>query len=87
MESLIFKNKQVKYRKEDFGGLVLIDNLLYILSEDEYNLISKIDKKRYAKESSLSKKELGTLKKLSHNQILLKIDSKKAEQILKTKRI
>ena len=82
MDFVIFKNKYAKYRKENFGGIAIINNFTSILNKNEYGLLNKIDKKKYIKESSLDSGELNMAKKLLYNKILLKLDSKKAEEIL-----
>jgi hypothetical protein len=82
MDFIIFKNKYIKYRKEDFGGLILVNNFLYILDKEEYDLINKINLARYMKESELNTNELRVIKRLLHNKILLRIDLEKAEKIL-----
>jgi hypothetical protein len=82
MDFIIFKNKYIKYRKEDFGGLVSVNNFLYLLDKTEYRLIKKIEQIKYIKESELDADELEIAKKLVHNKIFLKIDLEKAEKIL-----
>jgi len=85
MDFVIFKNKHARYRKEDFGGLVLTNNFLYLLNESEYDLLDKINKKKYMKNSDLNKNELEIVKKFLYNQILFQLDFEKANKIINQK--
>ena len=74
MEFVIFKNPNAKYREEDFGGIVRSNFQFYILDKKQYKFLKNLDKFRYY--NSLKKDE---------KKILLKIDSKRAEEIIKNK--
>lgn len=86
MDFFIFKNKFVKYRKESFGGIVSFNSNTYILNKKEYNLLDKINQKRYILKSSLNKSEIEICNKLIYNQIFLKLNFDKAKKILESNR-
>ena len=69
MKNYLFKNTEAKYRSESFGGLVSINNQLYILSKEDYKLLNKIDKKKCILESEITKSEQRSLKKLLRKMI------------------
>ncbi len=84
MEFVIFKNPKVKYRGEDFGGIVESDFQFYILNKKQYKFLKNLNKFKYY--DSLKKDEKKIVDKFLEKKILLKIESKRAEKIIKTKK-
>ena len=74
----------MKYRKEDFGGVVQSDFQFYILNKKQYKFLKNLDKFKYY--NLLKKDEKKIADKFLEKRILLKIGSKKAEEIIKIKK-
>ena len=81
MEFIIFKNKFARYRKEKFGGIMNFFGQIFILNKKQYTLLEKVNK--YSSYNSLSKEEKIIADKFLEKGVFLKLESKKAEEILK----
>tara|TARA_Y100000310_G_C20610734_1_gene777849 strand:+ start:1149 stop:1415 length:267 start_codon:yes stop_codon:yes gene_type:complete len=76
---VIFKNPHLRYRKENFGGIVKLKLKTLIINKRQYELIKKIKKVLvYNKLNNLDKK---ITDKLIENNILLKVDLSRAREL------
>lgn len=78
MKKILFKNPNIKLRKENFGGLVKLNNNLYIIGEKEYNFLKHI--KVYADNNS-NKINSKIIESFLKTGILLEIGREKAKCI------
>lgn len=76
---VIFKNPNLRYRKEEFGGIVKLKLRTMIINKSQYELIDKI--KKVLVYSRLNNKEKKMADKLIENYVLLKVDLKKAREL------
>ena len=76
---VIFKNPYLRYRKEDFGGIVKLQLKTLIINKKQYNLINKIEK--ILVYNSLSNFDKKIADKLIENHILLKVDINRAKEL------
>jgi hypothetical protein len=56
---IIFKNPRIKYRSEDFGGIVRTDKGLFILNKQTFDFLSNFDKERDISSFSESEVTIG----------------------------
>ncbi len=79
MDFVIFKNPNLRYRKEDFGGIVKLQLKTLIINKKQYNLINKIEK--ILVYNSLSNSDKKIADKLIENHVLLKVDINRAKEL------
>jgi len=79
MNFVVFKNPYLRYRKEDFGGIVKLQLKTLIINKKQYNLINKIEK--ILVYNSLSNFDKKIADKLIENHILLKVDINRAKEL------
>lgn len=77
MDYLLFKNPNLRYRREDFGGIAKLDSKTIILSKKQYLLIESIKKMRSY--GSLNSVEKNIVDKFLEENILLKIEMTRAK--------
>lgn len=76
---VIFKNPDLRYRKEEFGGIVKLKLKTMLINKSQYELIDRI--KKVLIYSKLNNKEKKMADKLIENYILLKVDLNKAKEL------
>ena len=76
---VIFKNPYLRYRKEDFGGILKLKIKTLIVNKKQLNLIEKI--KKVLVYSSLNDFDKKIVNKLLENNVLLKVDIDKAKEL------
>ena len=76
---VIFKNPDLRYRKEEFGGIVKLKLKTMLINKSQYELIDRI--KKVLIYSKLNNKEKMMADKLIENYILLKVDLKRAKEL------
>ncbi|MFH1823133.1 MAG: hypothetical protein ABH817_00225 [archaeon] len=76
---VIFKNPNLRYRKEDFGGIVKLTLKTLIINKQQYELIEKI--KKIMIYSDLDDFEIKIADKLIENGVFLKIDLNRAKEL------
>ena len=80
---VIFKNPYLRYRKEDFGGVVKLQLKTLIINKRQYELINNI--KKVLVYNSLNDADKQIVEKLIKENILLKIDISRAKELGFTK--
>jgi hypothetical protein len=76
---VVFKNPHLRYRKEEFGGIVKFQLKTLIINRNQYDLINRIEKALIY--SSLSNSDKKIVDKLIENNILLKVDITRAKEL------
>ena len=76
---VIFKNPHLRYRKEEFGGIVKLKLKTLIINKKQYNLIEKI--KKVLVYSDLGDVDRKIANKLIENNILLRVDLDRAKEL------
>jgi len=76
---VVFKNPELRYRKEEFGGIVKVKLKTMLINKSQYELIDKI--KKVVIYSKLKDKEKKAVGKLIENNILFKVDLNKAKEL------
>jgi len=76
---VIFKNPYLRYRKEDFGGIVKLKLKTLIINKKQYNLIDKINKVLVYGDLNDSDKKI--VDKLIENNVLLKVNLERAKEL------
>jgi len=76
---VIFKNPHLRYRKEEFGGVVKLKLKALIINKQQYKLIEKI--KKVLVYEDLDEVGRKIVNKLIENNILLKVDLKRAKEL------
>jgi len=76
---VIFKNPHLRYRKEEFGGVVKLKLKTLIINKQQYKLIEKI--KKVLVYGDLEDFEKKIANKLIENNIFLKVDLDKAKEL------
>ena len=76
---VIFKNPHLRYRKEEFGGVVKLKLKTLIINKQQYKLIEKI--KKVLVYEDLDEMGRKIVNKLIENNILLKVDLKRAKEL------
>ena len=76
---VILKNPILRYRKEEFGGIVKLTLKTMLINKKQYDLIDKI--KKVLVYSELNDQEKKITDKLIENNILLKVDLKRAKEL------
>ena len=76
---VIFKNPNLRYRKEEFGGIVKLKLKTLIINKQQYNLIDRIKKVLIYRDLEDVDKKI--VNKLIENNILLKVDLKRAKEL------
>jgi len=82
MEFIVFKNRQVIYRQESFGGILYYRSKLFLLNEEQFQFLKIFDKYKYY--NKLKKNEKKIVNEFLKWQIFLKINSNKGEEIIKS---
>ncbi|MFH1607746.1 MAG: hypothetical protein ABIA78_01300 [archaeon] len=77
MRSIIFRNPRITYRKEDYGGLINLGLELYIIDEEGYNFLKKLDNIKFILEENLNSKEKIILEKFIPKGIVVRTDYEK----------
>ena len=76
---IIFKNPTLRYRSEEFGGIAKLKLKTFIINKKQYDLIDKIGKLLVYGE--LGKTDKKIVDKLIENNLLLKVDMKRAKEL------
>jgi hypothetical protein len=76
---VIFKNPDLRYRKEEFGGIVKLKLKTMLINKSQYELIDRI--KKVLIYSKLNDKEKKMADKLIENNILLKVELNRAKEL------
>ena len=76
---VIFKNPYLRYRKEDFGGVVKLQLKTLIINKRQYEIINNI--KKVLVYNSLSDANKLIVEKLVNENILLKVDINRAKEL------
>ncbi len=76
---VIFKNPYLRYRKEEFGGIVKLKLKTLIINKKQYKLIKKI--KNFLVYSDLNNLNKKIANKLIENNVLLKVDFERAKEL------
>ena len=76
---VLFKNPYLRYRKEEFGGIVKLKLKTLLINKKQYNLIDRI--KKVLVYSSLSNTDKNIAHKLVENNILLRVDLERAKEL------
>jgi len=84
---ILFKHPDLKYRKEDFGGIVKTSEGLFLIDKEAYKILNKIDNKKTYLELSKDKESAKIVNELLRLRIILKIDIEKANKIKNRKLI
>lgn len=76
---VIFKNPYLRYRKEDFGGVVKLQLKTLIINKKQYELINNI--KKVLVYNSLNNLDKQIAEKLIKENILLKVNINRAKEL------
>jgi hypothetical protein len=76
---VIFKNPHLRYRKEDFGGVVKLQLKTLIINKKQYELINGI--KKILVYNLLNDSDKRIVEKLINENILLKVDVDRAREL------
>jgi hypothetical protein len=76
---VIFKNPHLRYRKEEFGGIAKLQLKTMLINKSQYKLINNI--KKLLVYSKLNPVERKLVDKLIENNLLLKVDLKRAVEL------
>lgn len=76
---VIFKNPNLRYRKEEFGGIVKLKLKTLIINKRQYNLINKIDKVLVYGDLNGSDQKI--VDKLIENNLLLRVNLERAKKL------
>jgi|APSaa5957512622_1039677.scaffolds.fasta_scaffold85541_2 hypothetical protein len=76
---VIFKNPNLRYRKEDFGGIIKLKLKTLIINQKQYNFINGIKKILIYNELTDLDKKIAN--KLIENNILLKVSLTRAKEL------
>jgi hypothetical protein len=81
MSFVIFKNKFMLYREEKFGGIAKYNSQIFILNKKQFKFLENLRKYEYYNDLNEEEKQIANefLKK----GFILKIDSKKVQEIIK----
>ncbi len=84
MEQVIFKNLNITYREEAFGGILFYNSRFFMLNCSQLKFIKAF--KGYKYYSQLSNEEKIIVNQFLEWQIFLKMDEEKAIKIIERKR-
>lgn len=76
---VIFKNPNLRYRNEEFGGIARLNLKTFILNKIQYNLIERIQ--RIILYGNLTSTEKKVADRLIDEKILLKINLERAREL------
>ena len=76
---VIFKNPNLRIRKEEFGGVVKLKLKTFIINKEQYNLINRI--KKVLVYEDLEELDKLIVNKLIENNILLKVNITRAKEL------
>jgi len=76
---VIFKSPYLRYRKEEFGGIVKLNLKTFIINKLQYDLIDKT--KKVLVYGELNQIEQKVADKLIENKLLLKVDLERAKEL------
>jgi len=76
---VIFKSPYLRYRKEEFGGIVKLNLKTFIINKIQYDLIDKT--KKVLVYGELNQIEQKVADKLIENKLLLKVDLERAKEL------
>jgi hypothetical protein len=79
MDFIIFKNPNLRYRSEEFGGVAKILLKLFMLSKEQYKLIETLKSTRVY--SDLNAIEQKIADSLIEQGLLMKVDLEKAKKL------
>ncbi|HJX50924.1 MAG TPA: hypothetical protein VJ438_05685 [Candidatus Nanoarchaeia archaeon] len=82
-EFILFKHPDLKFRKENFGGIVKTNGGLYIIDKRAFNIIHKINNKKTYSELTVDEQSKNIINELIRIGVILKINKKRADQIKK----
>lgn len=80
---VLFKHPKVRVRKENFGGIAKTEDGLYILNKKAYKLFESIKNNPTYSDLTKNKESKEIIDELLERRIILKIDKKKANEIIK----
>ncbi len=78
-EFVIFRSPNLRFRKEEFGGVVRLRSKTLIVNKKQYDLIDKVD--QVTEYRDLIDIERKIVDKLIENNIFLKVDLEKAKEL------
>jgi hypothetical protein len=76
---VIFKSPHLRYREEEFGGIVKLKLKTFIINKKQYELINRI--KKVLVYENLEELDKLIVNKLIENNILLKVDIERAKKL------
>lgn len=76
---IVFKNPQLRYRRESFGGVVKIQLKTLIINKRQYELVDSMDK--ILVYSSLNDVDRKIVDKLVENNIFFRLDLDRAKEL------
>jgi hypothetical protein len=76
---IIFRNPNIKYREESFGGIIKHRRKFLLINRDYYKILSGF--KKTVLYSSFNEDEKKIIDFFTQKEILLKIDLKRAKQL------
>lgn len=83
--TLIFSHPNLRLREESFGGLAQADSGIYMLNHDEFDALSKFAK-GYSTRKEIERNIGNLIKEFLDKGLLLEIDQKIVNNIIKRKR-
>lgn len=81
VEYILFKHPGLKFRKEDFGGIIKTQEGLYILDKQAFKLLNKIDNEKTYSKLTKDKDSKEIIDELLEMRAVLRIAKNKAEKI------
>ncbi len=76
---VIFKNPDLRYRKEEFGGIVKLKLKTMLINKSQYELINNL--KKISVYGSFNNHDKKIVDKLIENHIFLKVDLNRAKEL------
>lgn len=83
--TVIFSHPNLRLRKESFGGLAQANSGIYMLNHDEFDALSK-SAKGYSTRKEVERNIGNLVKEFLDKGLLLEIDQKIADDIIRRKR-
>ena len=81
VEYILFKHPSLKFRKEDFGGIIKTQEGLYLLDKQAFKLLNKIDNEKTYSKLTKDKDSKEVIDELLKMRAVLRIVKNKAEKI------
>ena len=76
MPFLVFRNPEARYREEAFGGVVLYNSHLHLLSHDQLGLLDGLSAHRHYDDFTAVERDI--VDEFLRKDIVLKIDAERA---------